>query len=160
LKTARGTKLKSSKQHQKRSFDQILLDAIDEALSSLGENVKTAVYSNLENLYQIRKQDIPSRLSDFSGAVEQFFGLGARYLEIMCMKNLHAKINVTCKWPEYEWPLCKWIVPEITFQEYVRLMRQNFKAANANKTQIGMINYEQEELQKRRRSSSSSKFTI
>jgi hypothetical protein len=107
LKTARGAKRKSSKQRQKRSFEQILLDAIDEALSSLGENVKTTVYFNLEDVYRIKKQDIPSRVSDFSGALEQLFGLGARYLEMLFMKNLHAKIKVTCKWPTYKWPLSK-----------------------------------------------------
>ncbi len=137
-----------AKKSQGRSFDQILLDAVDEALSSLGESVKTAVYFDLEDVYRIRKQDIPSRVRDFSCALEQLFGLGARYIELMFMKNLHAKIKVTCKWPEYKWPLRKWIVPEMTFQEYVSLMRQSFEAANANKTQMGIIPYEQEELQK------------
>lgn len=137
-----------AKQSQHKNFDQILLDAIDEALSSLGENVKMTVYFQIEDLFKIRKQDIPSRLSDFSSALEQLFGLGARYLEILFMKNIHAKIKVTCKWPEYEWPLSKWIVTEMTFQEYVRLMRQKFKTANANRIRMGIIAYEQEELQK------------
>lgn len=135
-------------QRQHKNFDQILRDAIDEALSSLGENVKMTVYLQIEDFFKIRKQDIPSRLSNFSNALEQLFGLGARYLEIFFMKNIHAKIKVTCKWPEYEWPLSKWIVPEMTFHEYVRLMRQNFEAANPDKTQMGIIAYEQEELQK------------
>jgi hypothetical protein len=64
------------------------------------------------------------------------------------MKNLHAKLEVTCKWPTYEWPLSKWIVPEITFQEYVRLMRQNFEAANDDKVEMGVFVKEHEELQK------------
>ena len=137
-----------AKQRQHKNFDQILLDAIDESLSSLGEDVKRTVYFQLEDLFKIRKQEIPSRLSDFSNALEQLFGLGARYLEILFMKNIHARIKVTCKWPEYEWPLSKWIVPEMTFQEYVRLMRQKFKTANANRIRMGIIVYEQEELQK------------
>ena len=109
------------------------------------------LYFQLEDLFKIRKQEIPIRLSDFSNALEQFFGLGARYLEILFMKNIHAKIKVACRWPEYEWPLSKWIVPEMTFHEYVRLMRQNFEAANTIKTQMGIIPYEQEELQKLRK---------
>jgi len=148
LKTAKGAKCELAKQRQHKNFDQILLDAIDESLSSLGEDVKRTVYFQLEDLFKIRKQEIPSRLSDFSNALEQLFGLGARYLEILFMKNIHAKIKVTCKWPEYEWPLSKWIVPEMTFQEYVRLMRQKFKTANANRIRMGIIVYEQEELQK------------
>jgi hypothetical protein len=148
LKTARGAKRQLAKQSQHENFDQILLDAIDDALSSLGENLKVSIYFHLEDLFKIRKQEIPSRISDFSSALEQIFGLGARHLEILFIKNLHAKIKVTCKWPTYEWPLSKWIVPEMTFQEYVRLMRQNFKAANTNKTEMGILVNEQEELQK------------
>lgn len=121
-----------AKHRQHENFDQILLEAIDEALSSLGENVKTAIYFQLEDLFKIKKQEIPAKISDFSSALEQLFGLGARQLEIMFIKNIHDKIKITCKWPTYEWPLSKWIVPEVTFQEYVRLMRQEFKAANTN----------------------------
>ena len=117
---------------QQEKFDQILLDAIDEALSSVGENVKSAVYFQLEDLFKIKKQEIPTRLIDFSNALEQLFGLGARQLEIMFITNVHDRIKITCKWPTYKWPLSKWIVPEMTFQEYVRLMRQNFKAANTS----------------------------
>jgi hypothetical protein len=142
LKTARGAKHELAKQRQHENFDQILLDAIDEALSSLGENVKTAVYFQLEDLFKIKKQEISIRLSDFSNALEQLFGLGARQLEIMFIKNLHDKIKVTCKWPTYEWPLSKWIVPEMTFQEYVRLMRQKFKAANINNIDRGLFENE------------------
>ncbi len=148
MKTTRRAKRKASKKRQNRNFDRILLDAIDEALSTLGENVKTAVYLNLEELYAIRRYDIPSKVHEFSGALEQLCGLGARYIEILFIKKLNAKIKVICKWPEYKRPLCKWVVPEMTFQEYVSLMRESFKAANTNKTQMGIISYEQEELQK------------
>ena len=107
-----------------------------------------SIYSHLEDLFKIRKQEIPSRLSDFSNALEQIFGLGARHLEILFMKNLHAKVEVTCKWPTYGWPLSKWIVPEMTFQGYVRLIRQNFEAANDDKVEMGVLVNEREELQK------------
>jgi hypothetical protein len=133
LKAAKGAKCELAKQRQHENFDQILLDSIDEALSSLSENVKRTVYFQLEDFFKIRKQEIPSRLSDFSNALEQLFGLGATHLEILFMKNLHDKIKVTCKWPAYKWPLSKWIVTEMTFQEYVRLMRQKINAAHENK---------------------------
>jgi hypothetical protein len=145
LKTARGAKRRLAKQSQHEKFDQILLDAIDEALSTLGENVKTSIYFHLEEVFKIRKQEIPSKLSDFSNALEQFFGLGARSLEIIFMRNLHAKIKVTCKWPEYKWPLSKWIVPEMTFQEYVSRMRESFETARESKMEMGVLLDEQKE---------------
>jgi hypothetical protein len=137
-----------TKQSQHENFDQLLLDAIEEGLSGLGGAGKASVYIHLEGLFNIRKQEIPSKLSAFSNALERIFGLGARHLEILFMKNLHAKLEVTLKWPAYEWPLSKWIVPEMTFQEYVRLMRQNFEAANNDKVEIGVLMNEPEVLQK------------
>ena len=129
------------------SFDNLLLEAIDESFSSLGESVKVAIHFHLENTFGINKSDIPSKIAGFSDALEKIFGAGAKHLEILFMKNLHAKLEVTCKWPTYKYPLCKWIVPEVTFQDYVRLMRQNFEAGKENKTEIGVLLDEEEELQ-------------
>ena len=137
-----------AEQSQHENFDQLLLDAIDEGLSGLGEAGKASIYIHLENRFNIRKQEIPNKLNDFSNALKRIFGLGTRHLEILLMKNLHAKLEVTCKWPTYEWPLSKWIVPEMTFTEYVRLMRQSFEAANDDKVKIGVLVKKHEELQK------------
>jgi hypothetical protein len=137
-----------AKQSPTESFQQIILEAIDEALSSLGENVKTSVYFNLEKSFNVKQQDIPQKIEDFSEALELIFGLGARHLEILFIKNIHEKIGVTCKWPEHEWPLSKWIVPEMTFQEYVHLMQQNFEDANENNIEMGVLLDEHEETQK------------
>ena len=126
----------------------MLPEAIDETLSSLGETPKKAIYYQMETAFNIKTKEIPNKIDDFSRALEQIFGLGARHLEILFMKNLHAKVEVTCKWPTYGWPLSKWIVPEMTFQEYVYLMRQNFEAANSAKVEMGVLVNEQEELQK------------
>jgi len=131
----------------KPSFDDLLLEAIDEAFSSLGKSVKAAIYFHLESTFGIKKNDIPSRITDFSDAIEKVLGTGARHLEILAMKNLHAKIEVTCKWPSFEWPLSKWIVPEVTFQEYVRLMQQNFEGKNENKIEVRDSSDEPEDLQ-------------
>jgi hypothetical protein len=129
------------------SFSNLLLEAIDEAFSSLGESAKVAIYFHLENTFGIKKSDVPSRIASFSDALERIFGSGARHLEVLFMKSLHAKIEVTYKWPAYKYPLCKWIVPEMTFQEYIQFMRQNFEAKNEDKTEMGILSDEQEELQ-------------
>jgi hypothetical protein len=86
-----------AKRSQRENFDRLLLDAINEGLSSLGEDVKAAICFPLEDLFKIRKQELAIRLSDFSNAMEQIFGLGARHLEILFMKNLHAKVGTVCK---------------------------------------------------------------
>jgi hypothetical protein len=146
LKTMKESKMELAKQEQPENFDQILITAIDEALSSLGESAKTSIYFHLEDLFKIKKQEIPSRMCDFSNALEQVFGLGARYLEVLCMKNLHARIVVTGKCSEFAWPLSKQKVPEMTFQEYVCLIRENFENSGCD-AEMGVLVNEQEELQ-------------
>ena len=131
----------------KLDFNEILLTSIDEALSSLGENVATSMYFHLEKTFNIKRLEIPQRLEDFSDALEKIFGIGTRTLELLCMKKLHEKVGVTFKWPEYEWPLSKWIVPELTFQEYVTLMRKNYDKIYGGDSETGVFLDAYEELQ-------------
>jgi len=108
-----------ARQTPAKSFREILLEVIDEALASLGENVKTSVYFHLEKTYKIRKQDIPSKIDDFSCALEQIFGLGARFLEIMFMKGLYLKIGASPQKSKITLNS-----KETTFPEYVCLMKK------------------------------------
>ena len=106
------------KNHQRMKFDSVLLESIDEALNSLGENVKISIYFHLETKFLIARQDIPDRIDDFSNALERIFGLGARHLELLIMKKLHEKIGC-----QYKWEGPKWLVPDLTFGKYVKLMK-------------------------------------
>ena len=75
------------------SFEELLLAAMDEEFSSLGEECKQAIYFLLEKEFKLNKQNIPSRIEDFSEAIESIFGIGAQVLEIRIMKNLFKKIG-------------------------------------------------------------------
>jgi len=116
-------------------FDDILLETIDETLSSLGEPVKNTVYFHLQNNFKINKNEIPKKISEFSDIIQRIFGSGAGLLEIKFMKTLHSKISVNIRWPEYEAPLSKWVIMDITFIEYVNNMRTTYEE-NINKTLI------------------------
>jgi hypothetical protein len=140
------TKLSDHSQHD--NFDQLLLEAIDEGLSELGEAGKISIYIYLESCFNIRKQEMPNRLIDFSNALERIFGVGARHLEISIMKNLRAKLEATFKGPKHEWPLFEEIVPEITFSEHVSLLRKIFNDAKGNEFEIGILANEHAEFQK------------
>src|SRR3990170_6403266 len=122
---------KSNAHSKTKDFSRILVESIDEPLSAIGEDVKVSVYFHLENKFGIKKHEIPQNIDGFSGALERIFGLGARYLEIMFMKNLHGKIGIVCKWDSPEW-----VIPEVTFQEYVNLMKQKFEDAGASEKKI------------------------
>lgn len=105
-----------------KKFDQIFLESIDEALSVLGEKAKKSIYYHLDNEFLIPKRDIPRRVNDFSSAIEQIFGEAAQYIEILIMKCLHKKVKGT-----YEWDGPKWLVPDLTFVKYVKLMRISYE---------------------------------
>ena len=105
-----------------------MLEAIDETLSSLGEAVKNTVYFNLQNNFHMSRDEVPKRVYEFSNIIHKIFGSGAGRLETRFMKNLNSKINANVKWPEYESPLSKWVIMDITFTDYVQSMRENYKA--------------------------------
>ena len=106
-----------SKRKRERKFNIILLGAIDEAFLTLGENARTAIYGHLESKFAISKQDIPDRVGDFSDALQQIFGLATPQLEILIMKHLNLKVDCT-----YRWAGPKWLVPDLTFVKYVKLL--------------------------------------
>ena len=113
------TKLPNYTDEISKEFDKLLLEAIDETLASLGVAVKNSMYSHLQNDFKIKREEIPDKICEFSNILHKIFGLGAGRLEVKCMKNICEKVKVTMAWPEYEWPMSKWIVTDITFQEYV-----------------------------------------
>ena len=99
---------------------------------SLGESVKTAVYFYLETSFDIERQEIPEKIPEFSDALERIFSLGARHLEVLFMRSLCAKIKLFRDWHTS----CKWVIADVTFQEYVRLMKQKFEDAEAEEMDV------------------------
>jgi hypothetical protein len=102
---------------KKKTFEKLLTEAVDEALASLGESAKQAIYFHLENKFKIAKKDIPYRLEDFAGGLEKIFGLGAHFIEILIMKSLFEKIGQPLEWNQSK---------ELIFTEYVAAAKQSF----------------------------------
>lgn len=109
----------------RKTFDQILLEAVDEALSSLGESAKQSIYFHLQDKFKISKEDIPRHIKEFAEGLEKIFGLGARFLEIMIMKQLYAHIGQPLEWDEDE---------EFVFVNYVEAARRSFQKVNAKQS--------------------------
>jgi hypothetical protein len=104
-------------------FNKILLEAIDEALLSLGELAKTSFYLYLQNEFGLPRYQIPSRIIDFVDGLEKIFGHAALQLQILIMKCLNRKVEGS-----YEWSGPSWLVPDLTFTKYVKLMQLYFTA--------------------------------
>jgi hypothetical protein len=114
-KTFRGIRQLSDK-----VFNKLLLDAVDGAFSSLGDSAKQSIYFHLETKFKVSKDQIPCRLEDFENGLENIFGVGTRFLEILIMKKLYETMKPkgrSLKWDEGK---------EFKFTDYVRTAEQVF----------------------------------
>jgi hypothetical protein len=102
----------------RRSFDKLLLEALDESLASLGESARQAIYFHLERKFKIKKGEIPYRIEEFTEGLEKIFGFGAQFIEILVMKRLHERIGQPLEWDEEK---------ELVFAEYVIAARRSFQ---------------------------------
>jgi len=93
------------------SFGKLLVHAVDEGLSALGESGRQVVYACLETNFGIRRNDIPGRVDEFSAALHKIFGDSAKLLEIRIMKNLYMKVGDIAEYFQEK--------EDITFTEYV-----------------------------------------
>jgi nucleoside-diphosphate-sugar epimerase len=100
-----------------RNFEKLLLEAVDEGLSSLGDSTKYAIYFHLEETFNINKRDIPHKIEEFADALEKIFGLGAKPIEILIMRHLYEKVGGTIEYPEHR---------DLLFAEYVAAVKQSF----------------------------------
>jgi len=78
----------------KNNFSEILLAAVEESLSSLGDSPKQAILFHLEVSFKIKKENIPVNLTEFAKALEKIFGPGASYLEKLIVKRLYEKLGL------------------------------------------------------------------
>jgi hypothetical protein len=139
--TAKMSKLNTNFEFQQsivKRFDKVLLESVDEGFASLGENAKTLIFSHLERYFMITRVEIPCRLCDFSDALEQIFGLGARHLEILIMRKLHEKVDYRCGFNTREW-----FMPDFTFTKYVDLMRIMYENTGKNGDAASTVETEQ-----------------
>ena len=119
----------------KEDFDKLLLEAVDEGLSSIGASSKQAIYFHLEKGFKVKKHEIPYKIEDFADAIEKIFGLGANFLEILIMKRLYEKVGGQFKLRGSQ---------DLAFTEYVATVKQSFlKKKRTRKTTEEIFQCEQ-----------------
>jgi hypothetical protein len=74
------------------SFNNLLIEAIDEVLSSLGQPIKNHVYIRLQEDFSLAKNDIPEQIELFSEFLTRTFGPSASFIQIKIMKAFNAKL--------------------------------------------------------------------
>ena len=73
-------------------YDTVIIDAIEDSLSSFKSFEKQEVYFFLETTFNISKKEIPQKMEDFGNALEKIFGVGARLIEIRIIKSIHKRV--------------------------------------------------------------------
>lgn len=110
----------------RKTFDKLFLEAVDDALSSLGDSARQSIYFHLESKFKIPRNEIPYRFQDFAAGLEKIFGVGARFLEILIMKKLYEKTGKPIEWDDSK---------EFVFTEYLAMAKRSY-LQNSGKTRL------------------------
>lgn len=78
----------------KTFFKKVLLEALDEGLSTIGESARKAIYFHLQNLYSLKREEIPDNPKAFVEGLRKIFGLGAEVIEKAVIKSLYSKLEI------------------------------------------------------------------
>lgn len=98
----------SSGSNPVRLTNNALLAAVDYGLLALGEVVRAAIYTRIEEEYQVRREEIPEKLDVFHKALQELLGAGAEILKRLIVKSLYSTLNL--KLTENEnWTLAEYV---------------------------------------------------
>jgi hypothetical protein len=109
----------------RKTFSSIFAEAVDDALSSLGDSAKQSIYYHLEDKFGIQRKYIPARLDEFESGLDKIFGVGARYIEILIIKSLHDKLHGPLEWNDKK---------ELVFADYVNAARHSYAKASSKRS--------------------------
>jgi hypothetical protein len=109
----------------KRNFDDIFLESVDEALSSLGDSAKRSVYFHLEDKFGLEKGIIAKKPKELESGLDKIFGAGSKYIEILIMKSLHGKLEHPIEWEQNK---------ELIFVDYVNAAKRSYVRTAAKKS--------------------------
>ncbi len=80
-----------------KRFDQIVLEAVDEALSTFGESCKQAIYHYAETRHQTKREEICNKTEAFDNALKDLFGTGAELISQSTAKSIYERLGLSFK---------------------------------------------------------------
>jgi hypothetical protein len=97
------------------SFDQLLLESIDEGLSVLGNEPQQAVYHFLLTICALPRDEIPSRVAEFAAGLKKALGGASKVIERVILRKLFEKTGSSFR-----------EVPDTDFKDYVADAKRRF----------------------------------
>jgi len=103
-------------------FNNLLEQAIDDVLSSLGEPVKNQLYIRLEEDFSLQRHQIANQIDQFSLFLFRTFGPSSILLQIKIMKRVNEKILKDTQ-NQFQPVVC---FEDVSFVSYINEMRNSF----------------------------------
>jgi uncharacterized protein YdiU (UPF0061 family) len=75
-------------------FRQVLIEALDQGLLTLGESGMKAIYFHIQNITSVKREDIPDNLEEVQKGLERIFGEGAKVIETAIVRSLWQKLGI------------------------------------------------------------------
>jgi hypothetical protein len=101
--------------HEKQEFDRALQEAINEALTAVGEPCKKILLFHVQKNYKLQSSDISSRPEVFVFALKQVLGSGGDLIGLLVVKLLCKKLGF-----DYE------VVKSLHFEEAITRISRDF----------------------------------
>ena len=102
----------------------MLLEVIDESLSILGEEPKSALYHYLMALHSLQREEIPEKTDDFVSGLKKALGTASKVMERLILKKLYQRIGSTFRESE-----------GLEFGDYLDDARRRFEVLRQHRSQ-------------------------
>lgn len=79
---------------EKKSFDEIFTEAVEEGLETLGESAKQMIFFYLEKEFSLSKDEISKNPEALVQGLEKIFKAGALVLERIIIEKLYLKLGL------------------------------------------------------------------
>jgi hypothetical protein len=78
----------------KEKWNEILIRCIDRGLDVFGDSTKRVVYWNFEQHFNLKKEDIPDHVIEFSTMLRKIFGVGSESVEGRICAEIRSSVNI------------------------------------------------------------------
>ena len=109
---------------QKCKFKCLLVKAVDESLSFLGDSAKCSIYFYLETSFGIKREEIPKKPEVFAEKLEELFKDGSCYIKRLILKRLYESVGLELK--------CK---KDYSFADYINEVKEFLDKQAENKVE-------------------------
>lgn len=98
------------------SFNQLLLECVDDGLAVLGKEPQQAVYHFLLTICSLPREEVPNRIQDFASGLRKALGGASKVIERVILRRLFEKTGSAFR-----------ELPDSSFNDYVADAKRRFE---------------------------------